>query len=231
MYYRWDSANSTATVARYIVTLKLYIDCNSQPGQLDPDEPFTVFDRSNNSQYLNRRVPLISDSYIRYDPNSNPCITNAPTDVCYRLRYYETTIDLPISASGYTIAFQRCCRIQDIQNMPGRSNDYGATYMCDIPGTVTGVNRPAYRNSSPLFNPNDAVAICYGSPFTFDFSANDPDGDSIVYRLCNAYNGGGPGSSSNNCLTCAQPDPAGPHPIAPFHTGRPTMAVRPWGSM
>ncbi len=229
MYYRWDSANSTSTTMRYIVTLKLYIDCNAQGGQLDADAPFTIFDLSNNSQYLNRRVPLTREEFIRYDPNSNPCITNAPTDVCYRLRYYETTVDLPISASGYTIAFQRCCRIQDIQNMPARSNDYGATYKCDIPGTVAGVNRPAYRNSSPLFNPNDAVAICYGSPFTFDFSANDPDGDSIVYRLCSAYNGGGPGNSSNNCLTCAQPDPAAPPPYSAIPYRSPYNGSSPLG--
>lgn len=163
-----------------------------------------------------RQIPLIRSTRIEYDPASNPCISNPPTDVCYLLRYFETTIDLPVNAAGYVIAFQRCCRIQNIQNMPARSNDYGATYMCEIPGTITGVtSRPSYKNSSPVFNPNDAVAICFGSSFTFDFSANDPDRDSVVYQLCNAYNGGGPstGSGGNNtCLNCAQPDPAGPPP-------------------
>lgn len=216
-------------MSRYIVTLKLYIDCNAGGGQLDPDAPFTVFDKQNNAQIINRRVSLTREEWIRYDPNSNPCISNPPTDVCYRLRYYEITIDLPNSTAGYVIAFQRCCRIQGIVNMPSRSNDYGATYMCEIPGTISGLNRPSYKNSSPAFNPNDAVAICFGSPFTFDFSANDPDGDSVVYQLCNAYNGGGPGMSSANCLTCAQPDPAAAPPYSSIPYSSPYNGSMPLG--
>ncbi|AXY77831.1 hypothetical protein D3H65_29280 [Paraflavitalea soli] len=230
MYYRYDSLNSTATMSRYIVTLKLYVDCNAQGGQLETVQPFTVFSRADNSMFMNFKVNLSRSERIVYDPNSNPCISNPPQDVCYLLRYFETTIDLPVSAAGYTIAFQRCCRIQDIKNMPARSNDYGATYKCDIPGTIAGVTRAAYKNSSPLFNPNDAVAICFGSAFTFDFSANDPDGDSIVYRLCNAYNGGGPGSTGGaSCLTCAQPDPSAPPPYSSIPYRSPYSGSAPLG--
>lgn len=229
MYYIYDSVNSTATMARYIVTLKLYVDCNSQRGQLDPSAPFTVFDRANNRQVMNVTVNFSHDQKIEYDPRVNPCITNPPNDVCYLLRYYTTTIDLPVSSAGYTIAFQRCCRIENIQNMSGRSNDYGATYSCTIPGTVAGVTKPAYKNSSPQFNPNDAVAICYGSNFTFDFRAQDSDGDSIVYQLCNAYTGGGPGTSSNNCYTCAMPDPAAPPPYNSIPYRSPYSGSNPLG--
>ncbi|MDF2192234.1 PKD domain-containing protein [Paraflavitalea sp. CAU 1676] len=229
MYYVYDSVNSTPTMARYIVTLKLYIDCNSQGGQVEGTAPFTVFDRSTNAQIRNIIVDLTKDERITYDPSSNPCISNPPSDVCYRLRYFTTTIDLPVSAAGYTITYQRCCRIENIQNMPNRSNDYGATYMCTIPGTVNGVTKPAYKNSSPQFNPHDAVAICYGSNFTFDFSANDPDGDSVVYRLCNAYNGGGPGSASPNCYTCAQPNPAAPPPYNSIPYRSPYSGSNPLG--
>ena len=38
-------------------------------------------------------------------------------------------------AGGYTIAYQRCCRISGIENISGNSSDDGATYSCDIPGT------------------------------------------------------------------------------------------------
>lgn len=234
MYYRYDSVHSTPLMSRYIVTLKLYVDCNAGLGQLETEQTFTVFDKSNNSQFMNiRQIPLILNTKIEYDPNSNPCISNPPTDVCYLLRYFETTIDLPVNAAGYVIAFQRCCRIQGIQNMPARSNDYGATYMCEIPGTVTGVtSRPSFKNSSPVFNPNDAVAICFGSSFTFDFSATDADGDSVVYQLCNAYNGGGPNTGpggSNTCLTCAQPDPAAPPPYNSIPYRAPYSGSSPMG--
>jgi gliding motility-associated-like protein len=32
--------------------------------------------------------------------------------------------------------------------------------------------------------------VCYGANFIFDFGATDPDGDSLVYTYCNAYNRG-----------------------------------------
>lgn len=229
MYYIYDSVNSTATMARYIVTLKLYIDCNSQQGQLESTAPFTVFDRANNAQIRNIIVNLDDTRRIEYDPRANPCITNAPNDVCYLLRYFTTTIDLPVSSAGYVISYQRCCRIENIQNMTARSNDYGATYMCTIPGTVAGVTKPAFKNSSPQFNPNDAVAICFGSNFTFNFGAQDIDGDSIVYQLCNAYNGGGPGNASPNCYTCAQPSPAAPPPYNSIPYRSPYSGSNPLG--
>ncbi|NII29591.1 hypothetical protein HB364_31220 [Pseudoflavitalea sp. X16] len=229
MYYRYDSANSTATMSRYIVTLKLYIDCNAGQGQLENVAPFTVFDKSNNAQIMNITVDLTREEWIRYDPNSNPCITNPPTDVCYRLRYFVKTIDLPVNAAGYVIAYQRCCRIADIRNMPDPTNNYGATYMCEVPGTISGVTRPSYKNSSPTFNPNDAVAICYGSPFTFDFSATDDDKDSVVYQLCNAYNGGGPNMQSENCATCARPNPAAPPPYSSIPYRSPYNGTSPLG--
>lgn len=209
MYYRYRGPGSAPNSSRYLITVKLYLNCNASGGQLDPNEPLTIFQKSNNAQYGPvRTAPFIREETIQYDPSSNPCITNPPTDVCYKLRYYELEVELPNSQDGYVIALQRCCRIDGIVNMQARSNQYGATYQCEIPGIVSGVSPEAYMNSSPIFNPNDAVAICYGSPFTFDFSATDAnDRDSIVYQLCNAYTGGGPGTGAG-CATCAQPNPA-----------------------
>ncbi|RYY43126.1 MAG: PKD domain-containing protein, partial [Chitinophagaceae bacterium] len=34
------------------------------------------------------------------------------------------------------------------------------------------------------------VVVCHDRPFTLDFSSTDVDGDSLVYSLCDAYNGG-----------------------------------------
>ncbi len=213
MYYKYLGPGVAANTSKYLITVKLYLNCNATGGQLDLKEPLTIFQRSNNIQFGNViDAPFTREETIQYDPNSNPCITNPPIDVCYKLRYYDQEIELPNSLDGYIIALQRCCRIDGIVNIQPRSNQYGATYQCTIPGTIAGVSPEAYMNSSPIFNPNDAVAICYGSPFTFDFSATDAvDSDSIVYRLCNAYRGGGPGSGTG-CITCAQPNPAASPP-------------------
>jgi PKD repeat protein len=210
--YRYLGAGSTAGTSRYELTLKLYVDCSARgDGQLDPDVDFTIFSKTGGTRfYQSVNATLLRDTRIEYDPNSNPCILNPPTDVCYRLRYYTTVVTLEDSQDGYSIAFQRCCRIDNIRNVAGNSGDIGATYSCEIPGTRALAD--AIDNSSPAFNPNDAIAICVGTNFTFDFSAEDADGDSLVYDFCDAYIGGGrePGA----CITCTSPNPTS----APPHT-------------
>ncbi len=46
---------------------------------------FNTFYKSNNSRYGGVvRANRVDERFISYDPNSNPCITNPPRDVCYR---------------------------------------------------------------------------------------------------------------------------------------------------
>jgi gliding motility-associated-like protein len=211
--YKYLGPGTAANTSRYLLRLKLYIDCNANnPGQNETAVPFTIFNRSNNLQFGSTiSAPLTSQTITSYDPNSNPCITNPPTDICYKLKYFEATIELPDSPEGYTVSFQRCCRIANIENLSGNSSSYGATYSCDIPGTNT-LPLPDH-NSSPVISGNDAVAICAGTPFSYDFSAVDPDSDSLVYNLCSTYNGGGQ-STGTNCFTCPAPDPAAAPPYS-----------------
>ena len=206
MYYSYIGPGTAAGTSKYKLTLKLYIDClQNNPGQIDDSEPFSIFRRGNNTLYQGPvDAPFTHEQKISYDPNANPCILNAPSDVCYRMRYYEATVDLADSPDGYIVAFQRCCRIASIVNLAGNSSAYGATYLCEIPGNNT-LAAPE-KNSSPVYAGNDAVAICAGTNFTFDFSASDPvDKDSLVYSLCSAYNGGGQGAQSQGCTNCPAP--------------------------
>lgn len=211
--YRYMGAGTSPNTSRYELTLKLYVDCGARSeGQLDEEVDFSIFSKTGGIRLeRNLTVDFTSEQYIRYDPRSNPCILNPPTDICYRLRYYTTQVTLNNSAEGYTVSFQRCCRIDNIRNMSGNSGDYGATYTCDIPGT--NVQARAYENSSPIFNPNDAIAICAGSAFEFDFSAIDTlDRDSMAYDLCNAYVGGG--REQGTCFYCTNPSPTSPPPYS-----------------
>ena len=199
MVYRYLGPGTTPGTSRYEISLKLYIDCDANsPGQLDPSVPLTVFNRSNNTQVgMPTTAPMTSENFIQFDPASNPCIANAPVDVCYRIRTYSATIELPDSPDGYTIAFQRCCRIDRIVNLVSPSNAVGATYKCDIPGTALAVTPEAYKNSSPRFTINDAVAVCSGSPLTISYAVDEPDGtDSIEYRFCSGYEGASQGNPS-----------------------------------
>jgi hypothetical protein len=229
LYYKYLGPGAGANTSTYLVTLKLYIDCGqNDPGQLDKDAFLSVFTKPDNKLFLGKFAPMIRDEFIRYDPNSNPCITNPPIDVCYRLRYYEYVFTLPNSPLGYTIAFQRCCRIEGIQNISPPSNDFGATYLCEIPGTNVGLN--AIENSSPVVNSNDAVAVCMGSNFVFDFSATDTDNDSLVYEFCNAYQGGGPGTG-DGCIGCPVPVPGAPPPYKSLFYASPYSGTNPMGNV
>lgn len=195
MTYTYLGPGPSPNSSRYLIELKLYLDCNSMGGQLDESVPITVFSKSTTRQVGGAiTAGLESDRTIRFDPASNPCISNPPVDVCYRIRSYSTTITVADDPGGYIVSYQRCCRIEDIRNLAGRSDNYGATYYADIPGT--SVFPDAYKNSSPKFTTNDAVAVCAMSNFTIDYSVLEPDGlavDSISYSFCSGYIGASQG--------------------------------------
>jgi PKD repeat protein len=102
------------------------------------------------------------------------------------------SVTLPINDKGYTVAYQRCCRIAGIRNLISPSDAVGATYMAEIPGTE--ILADGYTNSSPTYQGNDASAICRNSAFTLNFNAaqipaDQAKGDSVVYMFCGALQG------------------------------------------
>ena len=190
LYYVYIGPGPSPNTSEYRVTLKLYIDCRAtNPGQLDTQVPFTIFDKGTGTQFGDTVIARMSDErFINFDPATNPCIGNPPSDVCYRIRWFTRNVILPTNTMGYTIAYQRCCRINNIVNLTPPSNAVGVTYIAEIPGT--GVLPEAYKNSSPTYVTNDAAAICIGSFFNFSFGAAEPDGtDSLVYVLCGGFAG------------------------------------------
>ncbi|OQP51288.1 hypothetical protein A4H97_27295 [Niastella yeongjuensis] len=220
MFYEYLGPGDVANSSKYRVTLKLYIDCSAtSSGQLDTEIGLTIFDKSTNAQRGNPvTAPYINDVFLRFDPNSNPCISNPPTDVCYRVRSFSTEITVPINADGYTIAYQRCCRINNIINLTAPSNSVGATYACEIPGT--NVLPDAYENSSPRFLPNDATAICRGSNFRLSFAATEPDGtDSLAYTFCSGFSGASP--SAPNPSVASRPPYSALNYKGPFNGNAP----------
>lgn len=208
LFYAYLGDGTTAGTSRYQLTLKLYIDCKAtNPGQLDDRVPLTIFDRANNAQIgASVIAPMTDEQFLQFDPASNPCIGNPPTDVCYRVRWYSVTVTLTNNISGYSISFQRCCRINNIVNLVDPSNAVGATYTCDIPGN--NILPTGYKNSSPQFVANDVAAICANSSFTYSFAADEADGDSLSYQLCSGFRGAS--------QTTPNPADAAPPPYAPL---------------
>ena len=195
---------------QYHVTLKLYRDHFSSGAQLDPAAPIAIFNNGtmvwSQSVSMTNRTRLILGS-------PGPCITNAPV-VDYDVGYYEFDVDLPPSTSGYTIAFQRCCRIAGINNLSGSSN-VGATYTAQIPGYGFLLNAPI--NNSAQFTGADTVIVCAGYPFTYSFAAFDADGDQLQYSFCDAYIGGGTGSGSGPNSPVPDPPLGPPYSSVPYN--------------
>jgi gliding motility-associated-like protein len=189
---------------QYHVTLKLYRDCLSQGAQLDASAGIAIFNKSGGMVW-NQLVPLRTIQVLQLG-SPGPCISNPP-NVCYQVGYYDFDVVLPASPSGYTVAYQRCCRINGISNLIGSGNT-GATYTADIPGTSALQTAPA--NNSARFIGEDTVIVCGGYPFTYSFAAVDADEttDELRYSFCEAYLGA---SSGNQAASAPNPPAAPPY--------------------
>lgn len=184
---------------KFKVTVRLFIDCNSTAQQVDNEINVAIYRNSDNRLYNGTAYtfPKTYDNSIRLTSPS-PCIVN-PSAVCYRVILYTSTIELPKEAKGYTAIFQRCCRIDGIQNL-NPSSSLGASYTCEIHGYENLA--PGEVNSNPQFYVKDTVLICQNRRFVLDFGASDADGDSLSYEFCAAYSGG---SSSSPTVTLPPP--------------------------
>jgi gliding motility-associated-like protein len=190
IYYRYLGPGTATNTNKYEITLRLFRECNPPPGgqpiaAMPTSVVLGIFNNTATATAVNNNITVprsSSQSLNMTTPNS--CITNPP-EVCYEVASFALTIDLPITPDGYIVAFQTCCRTNNIANLSGGSQ--GATYIGTLPGTtVLGTK----TNSSPVFGLKDTTLVCRNSPITLDFGATDPDtGDSLVYTFCNAYNG------------------------------------------
>lgn len=207
----------------YEITLKLYRDCYAPPGsaQLDPTAVIGIYKNdANGSGILYNKFTVPQTQFVRESLGSpSPCIANPP-QVCYEVGFYTFTATLPASLDGYTVTYQRCCRITAINNITPNSNQYGATYMAEIPGTNVLSSGPA--NNSAKFLGVDTVIVCANNYFCYNFGASDDDGDELRYSFCNAYIGGSQGTSVPNPPT-APPYSSVPY-ASPFNGSQPLGA-------
>jgi gliding motility-associated-like protein len=203
MSYIYLGPGTNPGTLKYQVTLKMYKDCASATG-LDATVLFSVYNTASATLFLNLTgIPGSAIQIIQKSP-VDPCIDdNIETLVCFEFRTYTAIIDnLPITPDGYTIAFQRCCRVAGMENI--FSTDVGSTFFTVIPGDLIA---GAETNTSPVFRTKDTVLICSQRVFNFDFSADEADGDSLVYSFYNAFSGGSTGT--------VIPNPATPPPYTP----------------
>ncbi|MEM9919566.1 MAG: PKD domain-containing protein [Bacteroidota bacterium] len=171
--------------SNFEVQMTIFRDCfNGNPNAFfDQPASIGIFDQNNNlltnlgtnGQLLIPFDTLLNDTL---DPVlSNPCLVVPPT-VCVHTTFYLDTITLPFRQGGYLLAYQRCCRNRTILNIVNPLAS-GATFSVRI--TEQALNE---CNSSAKFTEWPPIYICSFEPIDFDQGAIDPDGDSIVYKLC-----------------------------------------------
>lgn len=219
MYYEYlGNGISDTNKVRYKIGLNFYMSC-------DPSAPtessynFSIFNRASPYNLItNAFAPLVSDVTIGNCTTHAcyPCIDVVPS-LCYRIRKYEVTVELPRNTAGFIVSKQRCCRVGNIANIANSLN-VGETYSIEIPGYNSPI-AGAHINNSPVFVFNDTAVVCGGSTFSLSFHADDPDGDSLHYYFCNALNGGS--SSSPDPTTASNPPYASVPYLNPYNGSNP----------
>ncbi|HWB63358.1 MAG TPA: PKD domain-containing protein [Chitinophagales bacterium] len=188
---------------QYKITLKLYRDCYcTNCAQYGNPEYLAIFNSSGN---LVQQPAMFFPGSNHLNPTfTNTCMTQP--DVCVEEADYTTTVTLPPLAGGYNIVYQRCCRNDGVSNLV---QGEGATYLIHIPDPAL-----AQCNSSPRFNNLPPMYICVNAPLSIDYSATDPNGDQLVYSLCNPDNGAdgncpdpSPNSTGSGCPTAPSTPP------------------------
>ncbi|MEZ4827357.1 MAG: hypothetical protein R3C61_13920 [Bacteroidia bacterium] len=164
----------------YQVKLTVYRDCLNGQAAFDNNVRLFIFRGSNNTLFNTVNVPLISSGIQDLPVDWNAC-TGSPANICVEYVSYITNVTLPALAGGYNIGWARCCRNNVVTNI---FQNQGITVLAKVPETT-----PASCNSMPTFNQLPPLFLCVNQPFSFDHSATDANGDSLVYQISNPYTG------------------------------------------
>ena len=112
---------------QYEISLTIFRDCDTGIPWFDNPASIGVFSATTGAYIQGVGIDTLgnnNDTIPIFLPDS--CLT-VPSNVCIHTMTYKDTINLPFRAGGYVIAYQRCCRNQDIVNIVD-PDDAGATY-------------------------------------------------------------------------------------------------------
>ncbi|MEZ4849833.1 MAG: T9SS type A sorting domain-containing protein [Bacteroidia bacterium] len=164
---------------QYEITVHFYKDCEGSPQFPNGNTPFDsylrirIYDGTTN-KFINEVTASFSDSVSEEIEISNACASFTQT-TCYAKATYTRVIDLPDNSNRYYLSWARCCRSSSIKNI-NEPDNVGLVIGGFIPSTGLCNNSPQFVDETPLVIYQDESA-------SFDYSAIDPDGDSLAYEL------------------------------------------------
>lgn len=170
---------------QYQIEVDIYEDCiNGSIDAIAMDNPAFIGIFTDAGQAYIIDTSVYRQYTIVVPPNfSNACVLQPPPTCLNKVAFIRTyTIDN--DSTGFYVVYQRCCRNAQIVSIYNPGNT-GATYFAHIPRASQ-----AQCNNSAYFKNYPPQIICDNNPLYYDNSAIDPDGDSLTYELCAAYQGG-----------------------------------------
>ncbi|MCC5915729.1 MAG: gliding motility-associated C-terminal domain-containing protein [Cryomorphaceae bacterium] len=185
----------------YRLKLTIFRDCNTGVAGFDAQVPFGIY---NGTTLLNVKMVPITNTYPHIPLVPDSCSPPPPT-VCVEYAEYIDTFYLPPHPAGYNISHQRCCRNNAIVNIVN-SGQTGNTWHAAIPPN------DSFCNSSVDFLTFPSLLLCYNQPMEIEMPHIDPDGDSLVFSLCDPLLGGG--LQQNQGPMGIIPNPPTPPPYA-----------------
>jgi gliding motility-associated-like protein len=177
----------------YFVTVKVYKEC-VDPSSLPFSVGLDIYVNTSQAGYpkIGNSTLQKTDSYITSQyPNS----CSSPNElICYQVGVYSGEVFILTIADDILIAYQGGDRkldgfvnIDTHNGLKASPGVMGFTYTTSIAGKFTMDNGP--YNASPVFNIEYPLILCTNDQFQYNFSATDPDGDSIAYSFAGAYQG------------------------------------------
>ncbi len=105
----------------------------------------------------------------------------------FALHMFDVSLNNLLPEVGHYLSFMYCCRNSGIANVSSPSSQFSNVMTMDFP-RLTAIYGPfkgktARFNSSPKFKKDPMAFYTLGKTYNLDWSAEDINGDSIVYKL------------------------------------------------
>jgi len=186
---------------QYEFTVSLYRDCDgiSAPTSINVDI-------GSASCGINSSVSLSQTSMQEV---SQICATSLSNTTCnggtlpgIEQYVYTGTFSMPAQCSDWVTSYSLCCRNAGITNLtsPSNQNLYVEAHIDNTGGNC---------NSSAQFTSLPVPYICVNQVFSYNHSAVDPDGNTLVYTLIDPLTGAGSPISHTGGTSATNPISAG----------------------
>jgi gliding motility-associated-like protein len=184
----------------YRITVDMFRDClDPQAPLLDTGITLGFYEAKGTSPVLANTLSISRVSLDYVNPVAGGSQCSFVPNTCLQHGIYIADAFLPASNYGYYMQYARCCR-NSINNITDNS---GYNYWGFISPTK-------YENTSPAFNDVPVPYICANDTVSLNFSASEPDGDSITYTLAQPYSGAANGN---------------PNPTPPYNYSDPSLSL------